>query len=261
MRAVRMTGLAGALVAGGCLVVPGTAAPRASGWVVTRTGSGPAVLSGTMTATARGSGATVTMFALTGRGPRRTHDSAFTTTRVDWGADGWAAVYSSGWSTPSCGGPTCTDPVATGTSVAFSSNGHRIASTVYVAGWDAGTAVTVTSPGWRVRPWSPAMRVVRADEGGGTGVRVLHATTGTFGSVDATGGRYGSFAFGLLPCGMAGEGSGSLSGGGRSRPLVCGGARSWRFGAPAATRWRLSGDVYGVDGVVNVLVVVDYPKQ
>ena len=101
---------------------------------------------------------------------------------------------------------------------------------------------------------------MRGDQGGGTGARVIHTTAGTFAAAEAPGGRYGSFAFATLPCGMAGEGRGTFSGGSRSFDLVCGGTRSWRTGAPGPARWRLTGDAWGVDGIVNVLVVVDYPR-
>ncbi|MDQ1711320.1 MAG: hypothetical protein QOE45_770 [Frankiaceae bacterium] len=239
---------------------PAVAAPRASGWVVSRTGPGTALLTGTMTAKAGGAGATVALFGVKGSGANKTHENAFTTTRVDWGTDGWVSVYGPGAATPDCPGATCADPTETPFTMKFSSNGHRIASTVYIAAWDAVTSVTVTAPGWRVRPWQPSMHVVRAAEGGGTGVRVVHTTAGTFALAEAAGGRYGSYAMAVLPCGMWGQGSGELSGGARRYGLVCGGSRSWHDSAPGAARWRLAGNVTGVDGIVNVLVVVDYPR-
>lgn len=255
--------VAAAVLVAGVLGMPAAGEatqPRATGWLVTRSASGTGVLTGTMSATARGPGASVVMFALTGVGAARRHDPAVGTTRADWGTDGWATAYAPGVTAPPCQGPACGDPVKTPLSIAFSSNGHRVSSTMLIAAWDADSTVAVTSPGWRVRPWRPAMRVVRADQGGGAGARALHTTAGTFAKAEAAGGRHGSIAFASLPCGIAGDGAGEFTGGTREYALYCGGRRSWRSGSPGPTRWRLAGDARGVDGIVNVLVVVDYPK-
>lgn len=238
-----------------------SAASRARGWIVSRTGPGPAVLEGGLTAKAGSSETTVGMFALKGAGSRRTHDSAFIPTRIDWGMDGWVHTYGYGLPAVSCPPVACTDPAGTPVSMHFHSNGHAIASTVYIAGWDvADWSVTVSSPGWRVRPWNPAMRVARADDGGGQGVRVLHTNRGTFSRAEADGGPYGSFAFAAIPCDGSGEGRAAFTGSVRRYEFDCGGSRSWSIGHPARTRWRLVGEVSGTSARINVLVVVDYPR-
>lgn len=233
------------------------AAPsRATGWVITRTGRGPAVLTGKFTGNANSATATAVLFALTGRGTSRKLANAFTTSRIDWGADGSPRVYG-------VDGPclaACTNPFDGTTWLGFSSNGHKLDATVYVATWDVkDVTIDLASPGWRKRPWTPTMRTVSSEHAGDLGVRALHTTAGRFSDAQAPGGRYGSIGWGALPCGTYGDGSGRLTGGRREWPVDCKYHRSELDSATGSTRWRLSGDATGIGATVNVLVVVDYP--
>lgn len=233
------------------------AAPaRAAGWVITRTGRGPAVLTGKFTGNANSATATAVLFALAGRGKSRKLANAFTTARIDWGADGSPRVY--GVDSPCLA--ACTDPLDATTEFGFSSNGHKLDATVYIATWDVkDVTIDLTSPGWRKKPWTPSMRTVPSENAGDIGARALHTTVGRFTGAEAAGGRYGSVGWGSLPCGTYGDGSGRLTGGAHEWPVRCASGRSALDYNAKATTWRLSGEATGVGGVVNVLVVVDYP--
>ncbi len=262
---VRRRPVIGLAVAAGLLAPvhpPASALPRARGWIISRTEPGAAVLKGRLTAKAGSSEATIGTFALKGRGARRTQDGAFTTTWIAWGMDAWVHAYGYGLPEVDCPAVTCNDPAGTPASMNFHSNDHRIGSTVYIVGWDvADLSVTVSSPGWQVRSWTPDMRVVRAADGGGTGLRVLHTNRGTFHRAEADGGPYGSFVFAAIPCDNSGTGRAEFTGGTRTYEFDCGEDRSWIGGYPGRTRWRLVGDVSGTSARVNVLVVVDYPRR
>jgi len=256
----RPTALVVALLSGASVIVAlpvaRAAPPRPAGWVITRTGRGPAVLTGTFTGNANSSTATAVLFALSGRGKARKLANAFTSAWITWGADGSPHVY--GADSPCVA--ACTNPLDGTTEFGFSSNGHRLDAAVYIATWDVkDVTINLTSPGWRKRPWTPSMRTVSTEHAGDAGVRASRTSVGTFTGAEAPGGRYGSVAWGALPCADYGSGSARFSGGVREWPLDCGyNPREWESNA-RATRWRLSGDATGVDHVVNVLVVVDYP--
>jgi hypothetical protein len=240
------------------LAAPGVdAAPaRARGWALSRTGRGPALLKGTFTGSAGSAKATAVLFALSGRGRSRKVANAFTTGRIDWGADGSPRVY--GVDAPCLA--ACADPVETPAGYTFSSNDHPLDATVYIATWDVvNVTIDLMSPGWRIRAWTPSMRTVRSDEAGDAGARALHTTAGTFSGASATGGPYGSIGWGVLPCDTYGSGSGRFTGGARAWPVDCGARRSGFDFTARPTRWRLAGSAAGVGAVVNVLVVVDYP--
>ena len=236
------------------------APPRVAGWTITRTGRGPAPLTGWFNGRSGSSGATAALFALTGSGRDRRLSGAFTTTRIDWGVDGWPRVY--GDLQPDCPPPTCTDPYGGLARFGFSSNGHATDATVYVATREViDVEIELTSPGWRVSRWTPSMRVVATDEAGGTGARALHTTVGGFGDARAKGGRYGSLGWGRLPCDTHGDGSGELTGGRRRMRLTCHGAFGAADGVPGPTEWHLTGEVTGVGSMVNVLLGVDFPRE
>lgn len=231
---------------------------RATGWVITRTGRGPAVLKGKFTGSANSATATAVLFALSGRGRDRKLANAFTTGRIDWGADGSPRVYG----VPSRCVAVCTDPVETPAGYTFSSNGHKLDAAVYIATWDVhDVTIDLMSPGWRKRPWTPSMRTVPSEHAGDIGARALHTTAGRFTGAAARGGRYGSMGWGILPCGTYGSGSGRLTGGPREWRVDCEHGRSAWDSTAGATRWRLSGEATGVGATVNVLVVVDYPAD
>jgi len=256
----RLTAMVATLLCGvsAAVAVPAARAEpgRATGWVITRTGRGPAVLKGKFTGSANSATATAVLFALSGRGRSRKLANAFTTGRIDWGADGSPRVY--GVQSPCVA--ACTDPVETPAGYTFSSNGHKLDAAVYVATWDVhNVTIDLMSPGWRVRPWTPSMRTVQSEDAGDAGARALHTTVGTFSAAEAPGGRYGSIGWGILPCGTYGSGSGRFTGGPRAWPVDCEYGRSALDYTAGATRWRMSGDATGVGATVNVLVVVDYP--
>ncbi len=236
------------------------ARPGASGWVLTRTGRGPAVLRARLHAEARGRDASVVLFALKGRGAARTLENAFSTTTIAWGGDTWVDVYGDPVATPRCVDVACDDLARTPFDYTFHTNGHRSAATVYVAAWAADTTVTLETPGWRVRPWRPTIRFVGAEDGGGQGVRVDHTHAGTFREASAPGGRWGSVAHAVVPCETHGSGSARFTGGRRHWTLECGGQHGWLEETPRATRWRLHGETEGISGSGHVLLVVDYPK-
>jgi hypothetical protein len=229
-----------------------------SGWVVTRTGRGPAEFSAWLDAEARSSRAVVGAYALKGRGATRTQDFAFTTTRIDWGFDGWVDAYGQAVDVPPCVAVTCDDPARTPARISVHTNGHRIESAIYVAAWESTTRLQITSPGWQARPWTPPMRVVLAKDGGGQGVRVTHTTYGTFKEAAAPGGRYGSFAMVTMPCGAGDDGVGEFTAGRWRRSLRCGDG-TYHFAA-RGTRWRLAGENSGMGAAVVVLLVVDHDR-
>lgn len=245
----------------GFLVQPAVRAapPRAAGWVITRTSAGAAPLSGRFTGNAGSSSAVAVLFALTGTGNVRRISGAFTTGRIDWGVDGTAHVY--GGVAPDCQ-VACTDPAGTPSAYVFSSNGHATDATVYVATWDVvGASVELTAPGWRVSRWTPAMRVVTSDDAGDLGAHAAHTTVGRFSGARAPGGRYGSLGWTRLPCDTYGDGWGRLTGGRRPYALDCAGPVSALDHTARRTEWRLAGEATGIGSVVNVLVVVDFPRS
>jgi hypothetical protein len=255
----RLTAVLAGLLCGASMAAPAVRAdpPRAAGWIVTRTGRGPAVLKGKFTAEAHAATATAILFALSGQGRGRRLANAFTTARISWGADGSPRVYG----VPASCVAACADPLGTPAGFTFSSNDHPLDATVYIATWDVDdVTIDLLSPGWRKRPWTPSIRTVASEDAGGVGLRASRTSAGTFTGAEATGGRYGSLAWGVLPCDMYGDGNGWFSGGPR-RPwrVDCKYMRSGMDAAAGTARWRLSGEATGVGSNVNVLIVVDYP--
>jgi hypothetical protein len=186
-------------------------------------------------------------------------DNRFTTGWIGWGIDASPRVY--GDLQPDCPA-ACTSPVDNPVSYGFSSNGYLLDGTVYVATLDmARTSVTVSTPGWRVRPWRPSMRTVTSDRAGTTGVRALHRSIGTFSGAEAPGGRYGSLGWARLPCEENGWGSAELTGGRRRWALDCDLDTSALDHTAGSTTWRLAGEATGMAGAVTVLTVVDFPRE
>jgi hypothetical protein len=241
---------------GALLAAPAAGTSRVAGWVITRTGRGGAVLTGQFDATARASTAVARLFALSGRGASRREDGAFTGGIIMWGVDGWPRAY--GGLIPACPA-ACADPLATPVGYTFSSNGHPLDGTVYVASLDVDATVRVTSPGWRVRPWTPSIRTVTTESGGDAGVRVGREAVGRFTAAELAGGRYGSLAFAKIPCDWYGQGGARFTGGRHPWVLDCAGGLSAFGGRPGPVTWRLAGELVGVSYTVHVLVVVDYP--
>ena len=229
-----------------------------AGWMITRTGRGRVPLTGRFTGSAASAEATAVLFALTGAAAKRRMSGAFTTGRIDWGTDGWPRVYGV---TPECPGVVCSTPAGVPTSYGFSSNGHPTDATILIATSSVQHAsVEVTSPGWRVRPWTPTMRIVTTEEAGDRGARALHMSVGNFTEARAAGGKHGSLAWAYLPCEDRGEGRATLAGGTRVWSLACPNEPSALAETPRGTAWRFHGSASGMSAVVNVLVVVDFPK-
>lgn len=234
-------------------------AARASGWMIVRTGRGAAPLTGTFVGHAANAEATAVLFALSGSGTSRRLAGAFTTGRIDWGADGWPRVYGS--LQPDCPAPACADPLRTRAGYGFSSNGHPLDAVVYVATSNVvESRIDVTSPGWVVRPWRPTLRTVSTEEAGTVGVRATHTAAGEFRGGQAAGGRHGSIGWARLPCDNHGEGRADFTGGQRTARLDCASRLSAMSVTTRATTWRVTGSVTGVGSTVNVLVAVDFPR-
>lgn len=235
------------------------AAERAQGWLITRTGRGPALLKGWFTANADSGESTAILVAIEGKGRNRRIGGAFTHGRIDWGVDGWPRVY--GGLQPDCVA-VCGMPGGNPFTFGFSSNDRLLDGTVLVATWDmADSSITIDTPGWRVRPWKPTMRVVASDEAGDVGVRSSTTSVGRFSNAEAPGGRQGSLGWVRLPCGTEGSGSAEFTGDWRPERLDCEHNTSGLGNRPGPTHWRLRGDAFGVGTVVNVLVVVDFPPE
>ena len=242
------------------LAAPAAAAPPpAQGWTITRTGPGPAVLEGELWATAGSSQAMVTMFALKGSGRDRSKDTRFATSVMQWGLDGWVRPYGTGLPTVDCPA-ACADPVGIPGHLYIHSNGHAVSSVVHVAAWSVKEVrIAIQSPGWRVRPWRVAMRVVTAEDAYGTGVGAAHAIAGTYTGASLPGGRYGSFVFAALPCDTAGWGAGTLSGWVAWRGITCGRSSAGSLGAPTAATWLIEADGVGSGGWTVLMAVIDGP--
>jgi hypothetical protein len=256
-----------ALAAAASVLVPVTgraaaAAPPVRGWIISRTGRGPAVFEGTFTAQPAGYDAAVVTFALTGTGRGRRTDGHYSTGLTAFGSDAWVRVYRPGAPAPACPvAAACANPLPQSTTVPLHSNGYKIDSVVYVAAWDAANpSVTVSTPGWRVRPWRPAMRSVTTDTANATGVSAVQTSVGTFTSAEAAGGPYGSYASVTIPCNFHGRGQATFTGAGRDIPLDCDLAWSAGIGTAGTTRWRVAGNVAGAGWNPHVLLVVDYPR-
>jgi hypothetical protein len=240
-----------------------TATSPAIGWIISRNSRGPAVLDGTFTAQSAGYDAAMGTFALTGTGRGRRVDWRYATGFTSWGSDGWVRIYRPGAPAPTCPvGATCADPRAPATTVTLHSNGHPIDSVVYVVAWNVtNPSVKISSPGWRVRPWRPAMRTVTTDSANATGVSAAQTSIGSFTSAEASGGQYGSFAFASIPCNLTGRGQATFTGDGRIYPLDCATGTFRVAGTTGRTRWRITGDVIGVGWNPHVLMVIDYPRS
>jgi hypothetical protein len=236
------------------------AEPRATGWVIERTGSGGAPIASEITFRGRRAGAHGVVFGLAGRGAaRRLAVVAWT---FVLGSDLWVQSYGQPFATPDCVSVACADPLLLRPLTFESGSGGRpVSASIYVAGWDVRIAVKMTTPGWRVRPWQPTIRVVRMVDAGGSGLVVADMMKGSFEHAEAAGGPYGSFAYAELPCGERGTGRARFTGGARTWDLSCGGAfQAVPEYAALGTRWRVHGHVEGEGHHTNALVVVDWPR-
>lgn len=261
---IRTLGLALALA--GLAAPPAGAAgemtPRATGWVIERTGPGPAPYSAMLRLRSKRAGAHAVLFGLTGKGRERRRESAILTATFVAGTDAWVRAYGTPHATPDCVSVTCANPLfVVEHKWESDSRGYPMSSKVYVAGWDMWSSVEVTSPGWRVRPWRPSMRVVRTVDGGGSGVAVADMSRGSFERAELAGGPYGSHAFAAIPCEHGGTGRAAFTGGRRAWPLDCATRHTLESeDATGPTRWRLVGHVEGDSAHTNALVVVDWPR-
>jgi hypothetical protein len=233
---------------------------RVRGWAITRTGTAPRAIDGQFTASGVSEESTVVMFALTGRSAARRVDFRFVTTTAEWGVDGWAQIRAPGVPAPACPA-ACASPVGVPESLYVTSNDRALSSTVYVAAYDVTDPVLrIDSPGWVVRPWQPALRMLTTATANGDGLSAAHESVGTFRGGTVGGGQYGSIAAAALPCDNWGRGAGALAGAGRTSSMGCGLAMHAIDGAPGKVRWTLDADVTGSGSVTGVLVVVDYPR-
>jgi hypothetical protein len=234
------------------------ASSPAVGWTITRTGRGAALLEGDISAAAGSEDATMVLFALKG-GAQRAVDYTFVTSVAEWGVDGWAEVYGEGFTQPACPA-ACADPVGVPGHLYISSNNRAIASVVHVAAWDVvNPKLALTTPGWRVRPWRPSMRLLTAATAEGSGATVAHESVGSYQGGSLDGGRHGSLVFAGIPCDNAGDGAATLTGYGRPWAMRCDGLTSALTAAPGGARWRVAGDVSGWGSYSALLVVVDFP--
>jgi hypothetical protein len=253
--------VAPALVAAG-LAAPVTAgaAPRATGWVITRTAPGAAVLEGELNATAASSEATVTMFALKNHGKARRVDYRFATSTMLWGLDGHPEVYGPGIPRQPCVAG-CSLPTGVPGHLFIHTNGHAIAGPVYVAAWDAATVtITLDSPGWRVTPWRTSIRVLTPETSGGSGVTAAHASVGWYTGGSLPGGPYGSTALTFLPCDDEGSGTGQLHGYWGPHDMECPHFISGYDGVPFRWTWRVTADAFGMGSFPMTFAVVDWPR-
>lgn len=256
--AVALAALA-APVAPAADAVPPPAPERVGGWVFTRVRDTPTVIEGWLDASARSEESAVVMFALAGSGAKRTRDHRFGTGIADWGVDGWPQVNDSRVPRVACPA-ACANPVGVPLRVYVSSHGRALTSTVYVATHDVDATLTLTSPGWVVRPWRPRWQAVTTATADGTMVSASHVSVGTYRGARLVGGAFGSFAATSLPCHYRGEGSGVLTGGARPRRMSCPHYIGAVDDARRGTTWRVTADVVGIGLATSLLIVVDYPK-
>lgn len=124
------------------------------------------------------------------------------------------------------------------------------------------------SPGWKLSLTRLRARTVEAQPIGTTSATAADTRIEHFATADTAGGSRGSVAIGTPPCrpahriGYAREGTGRaiLSGGATASTTDCSTAGStdavgW---APAATRWKFSGDVTGVAYGPTRITVIDF---
>lgn len=232
-----------------------------TGWIVTRTSSTAGPIEGSLTASASSDESAVVMFATTGAASHRQLDYRFGTTTAEWGVDGWARVNDTRLPSTGCLA-ACENPVGVQQTIAVSSNGRALSSTVYIAGFDIADAkLSITTPGWALHHWSPRWQAItNANAAGSTTVTAAHTTAGTYRGGHLVGGRYGSFASALLPCDIWGTGSATFTGGSRERRLSCDYVTSLVDASPRQTAWQVTGEVTGVSWATGVLIVVDFPR-
>lgn len=192
--------------------------------------------------------------------------------------DLWARAYGPN-GTPQCPDRrACTNPL--GDALAFDLDSEKAKLLDYFIVTIHTTAtLRIDSPGWRLRSISAAsFRRVMKEDAQATGVDVVHGHGETFTSAETSGGRYGSFAVGILPCEYAGHGEAYLTGGydpeayahdpGPTKQdrikLWCDAPDYWQAGHAAqarrSTKWRLAGEVVGEGDTNTRLAVFDYPK-
>jgi hypothetical protein len=121
------------------------------------------------------------------------------------------------------------------------------------------------SPGWRIRRWTGAVRVVTSvDYASANGP--LGSGAGAFGDAQSFGGPGGSVAIGHPPCqgvGYAAAGSGvvRLQGGPHEVVATCPADQvPPAAAAPGGTEWTLTGASAGVSDVPARLVVIERPQ-
>lgn len=201
------------------------------------------------------------MFATAGSRAHRRLDYRFTTTTAEWGVDGWARVNDDRLPTVACPA-ACENPVGVQQTVAVTSSGRALTSTIYIAAYDIQSPVlTITSPGWTVHRWQPRWQAITtADAKGSTTVTAAHTAAGIYRGGVLAGGRYGSFASALLPCDLSGSGSAVFTGGTRSWQMACNYVTSTVDASPGRTTWRVDGEVVGASWATGVLIVVDFPR-
>ena len=121
------------------------------------------------------------------------------------------------------------------------------------------------SPGWRLRRWTGAVRVV-SDADMASASTALGRGVGTFGYAEAPGGSTGSVAIGRLPCLNAGytnvgAGAARLFGGTKEKVATCADWYPPAAAAPGGTEWVLDGAATGVSDTPARLVVVENPLR
>jgi hypothetical protein len=241
--------------------VANSAAPRAIGWILTRSRHQATPIEGTLSALGISEESAVVMFATTGSAARRRIDYRFTTTIAEWGVDGWAQVHDDRLPAFSCPA-ACEDPTGNQHGMYVTSNERALTSTVYIAAFDVREpTLTITSPGWTVRRWQPTWRqLTTADAPGSSMTSAAHTSVGTYRGGELPGGRYGSFVFTALPCDLWGDGAATMTGGKRSWAMSCDFVTTAIDGAPGATTWRVAGETTGAGWFTALLIVVDYPR-
>lgn len=173
---------------------------------------------------------------------------------------------------PRCpSGPACTTPVPLGHTATWHVTPSST-SRYYVVSAHADVQIDVGAKGWRVKDVpNPGFRRVLTGATDATGVRSTTTTAEHFTGATGAGGRWGSSAFGYVPCERGGTGRAVLTGRGATtdadgippRPLECGATSCYCYEyayTPHRTTWRLAGDVTGVGSATARLVVFDFPR-
>ena len=248
-------------------VGPSTTAARTRLWQVTRTTAAPRRFVATVTATSTGASWVLLAVQVTGTGSARRVVGA---TMAD-SAHPFPVAYAAGsaW-TPCPGAPTCDSGSGEVMTLTLDSRGRAVRDAWYVVTRDAAADVRVSTSGWRVREVAATALTQRTGrDSDAAGVAVGSTGAERFAAVTAKGGRYGSFAWGLLTCATAGVGSATLHAVPGPPPKAddtaeCGGG-SGGFGASGsvgrAATWHFDGDAAGVGSESTRLLVWDFPSR